>query len=152
MKTKYIKLSLILAGALLCCSQVKAETSDVDKFKVSSKVRGCEIDMKQHCQDVTPGNNREILCLMAHENKLLDSCRIGLAESAMAVQLGVATLDYAHEECGADRMKLCSKVEAGNGQLVQCFRDNKDKVSANCKNALEKVGLWDAAIEPAAGN
>jgi hypothetical protein len=153
MKNTYLTISTVLV-ALLFCVPAQAETPKeiTDRVVVVSKVEGCDIDLKQHCAGVTPGDNREILCLVAHEDKLLDKCQAGLIEAAIAVQLGVATLDYAHESCGSDRVKLCGEVKAGGGRLLNCLKSNQSQTSEQCVTALKQTGLWDAVLEPASGN
>ena len=41
--------------------------------------------------------------------------------------------------CAADVAQLCSGVEHGDGRIAKCLRDNKDKVSAECKANHEKM-------------
>lgn len=40
--------------------------------------------------------------------------------------------------CAKDRESLCGKIEPGEGRIMKCMRDNKDKVSAECKEHMKK--------------
>jgi hypothetical protein len=146
-------LALVTIVALSNFVPAKAEYPKeiVDRFSITSKIEGCDIDMKQHCRDVTAGENREILCLAAHEDHLLNACRTGLIEAAMALQLGVASLDYAHTACEKDRLGVCGNVKAGEGRLINCMRNNESKISNQCTTALKETGFWNATIEPSSG-
>ncbi len=154
MKYSVFILPLIAIVSLSSISMASAaeEKTVVDHFKVQTKINGCDIDMKQHCRDVTPGKNRQVLCLMAHEDQLLESCKIGLVESAVTLQMGVATLDYAHSACESDRVKVCGNVEIGEGRLNKCLRENASALSSKCMTALQETGIWDSLIEPSAGS
>lgn len=41
--------------------------------------------------------------------------------------------------CAKDREALCGSVEAGEGRILKCMADNKDKLSAECKEHHEKM-------------
>lgn len=40
--------------------------------------------------------------------------------------------------CAKDRESLCAGVEAGEGRIVKCLKDNEDKLSAECKSSFEQ--------------
>ena len=50
--------------------------------------------------------------------------------------------------CGADYRALCSGVQPGGGRIIACFRQHSDKLSQNCRNALETARANRAAQSP----
>ncbi|WP_295905332.1 cysteine rich repeat-containing protein [uncultured Bdellovibrio sp.] len=58
-----------------------------------------------------------------------------------ALVLGFGSLSMAHEEgpCAKDRETLCAGVEHGGGAIAKCMKENKDKVSGECKAHMEKM-------------
>jgi hypothetical protein len=52
---------------------------------------------------------------------------------------------FAHEHghgegpCAKDREKYCADVEPGEGRMMKCMKDNKDKLSPECKEHREKM-------------
>ncbi|HZV21038.1 MAG TPA: cysteine rich repeat-containing protein [Hyphomicrobiales bacterium] len=42
--------------------------------------------------------------------------------------------------CRADVEKFCASVPRGQGKVRACLEENKDKVSSDCRSALENVG------------
>jgi hypothetical protein len=38
--------------------------------------------------------------------------------------------------CQADLQTLCAGVQPGGGRIMQCLKQNRDKLSAGCKSAL----------------
>jgi len=43
------------------------------------------------------------------------------------------------QACKADVQTLCAGIQRGDGRLGQCLKDNAEKVSAPCKQALSEV-------------
>lgn len=41
--------------------------------------------------------------------------------------------DHKEGPCKMDREKFCKDVRPGEGRIVKCLHENKDKVSAECK-------------------
>lgn len=63
----------------------------------------------------------------------------------IAVSLGIAAPGLAQtgpvaKACAADIQKLCPNKGHGQGQTRQCLEDNRDKVSAACRQALDTTG------------
>ncbi|ASD63946.1 cysteine rich repeat-containing protein [Bdellovibrio bacteriovorus] len=44
-----------------------------------------------------------------------------------------------NDVCAKDRETLCGTVERGEGRVLKCMMDNKDKLSADCKAKFEKM-------------
>lgn len=40
--------------------------------------------------------------------------------------------------CAKDRETLCGNIEPGEGRIMKCMQDNKDKASAECKEHMKK--------------
>ena len=53
--------------------------------------------------------------------------------------------------CGADYRALCPGVQPGGGRIIACFRQHADKLSQNCRNALETARANRAAQSPSSG-
>lgn len=43
------------------------------------------------------------------------------------------------EACKSDISAYCSDVEMGEGRVLKCLKENRDKLSEECKTALKKV-------------
>lgn len=41
--------------------------------------------------------------------------------------------------CAKDRETLCGNIEHGDGRVMKCMDENKDKLSAECKEHREKM-------------
>lgn len=144
-----ITLSTFLFALSLVTSTVQAEgeklRSKLSKgtLTISAEVKGCDADAKKYCPGLEPGTQKSFLCLMAYEDNLSESCKLGIVEAAMAIRMGAAAINYSVSACEADADKYCLDVKPGEGRLVNCIKKNQNNVSNACITALKETGLWN---------
>jgi Cysteine rich repeat len=64
-----------------------------------------------------------------------------IALSAACAVFSVAAQQRdAMKACQADVKTYCANVERGDGRLAKCLKENEDKVSAECKAQMQKMG------------
>jgi Cysteine rich repeat len=83
--------------------------------------------------------------LFINPNRGLDmSTHITLLTIALAAACASFTAAAQHRDamkvCAADVKALCANTERGDGRIAKCLRDNQDKVSADCKVQMQKMG------------
>ena len=152
MRIFYKKICLLLLSVLLISLTSHAEESGkplAEKLKegkitINSSVKGCDEDIKEHCDGL--GNNAQkiFMCLAAYEDQLSLECKTGILEAAMSVRMGAAAIEYSIFACEADADKHCLDVEPGEGRLINCIKANESNVSQECVTALKETGLWEA--------
>ncbi len=108
---------------------------------VESVVKGCEKELNTYCSQVTPGQGRGLACLYAHNDKLSGQCEYALYDAAVQLERVVAALSYVANECRDDLKSYCSGVQPGEGRIMECMEQNKDKLSERCRGAISDVGL-----------
>ncbi|UXR63763.1 cysteine rich repeat-containing protein [Bdellovibrio bacteriovorus] len=71
----------------------------------------------------------------------------------VTVMLCFGMMSHAEEAtsnaCAKDRETLCGNVEPGAGRMMKCMRDNKDKLSAECKAHHAKMKSHMKAVKEA---
>ncbi|MFW2367838.1 MAG: cysteine rich repeat-containing protein, partial [Desulforhopalus sp.] len=102
--------------------------------------KGCEEELSSYCKDVTPGEGRILACLYAFEDKLSSRCEHALYDSMAKLSRTLTNFSYATGECAEDMVSLCSETVVGEGRVLDCLKQSKDKVSKQCFNALVEVG------------
>ncbi|HBH26490.1 MAG TPA: hypothetical protein DDX54_03715 [Rhodospirillaceae bacterium] len=143
---KRFAITLLAACALAAPALATDEKRPVvvrDHYVITTPITGCARDMNRWCRHVTPGANRPLLCLLAHEDKLTERCELGILEAALANEVASGTLGNAYGACETERATLCGNVEVGEGRLARCVRENEAKISAACTAELKRTGLWD---------
>ena len=103
--------------------------------------RDCKGEIARYCGNVSPGVSRILACLYAHNDKLTAACGFVLIDGSAELDRTIANLAVVVKGCRTDLKAYCSKVRPGESRLMDCLSENKDKVSAGCKEALKSGGL-----------
>jgi len=142
-------LTSILFTLLLVSGSAQAENETLRNklskgtITISAEIKGCDNDAKKYCPGLAPGSQKAFLCLVAYEDNLSASCKLGIEEAAMAVRMGAAAIDYSVSACEADADKYCLDVKPGEGRLINCIKQHQSSVSNACITALKETGLWN---------
>lgn len=120
-----------------------AEKLQEGDLVITSSVRGCDEDIKQHCDGLGDNADKVFMCLAAYEEQLGPDCKQGILEAALSIKMGAAALDYSISACEADADKHCLDVQPGEGRIVSCIKANESRVSKECITALKETGLWE---------
>lgn len=144
---KYLTLSagfLFVLSLNACAGPGTKETGNaaaLEQGPVETFLAGCSSELNTYCGDVTPGDNRLLACIYAHEDKLSGRCEYALFEAVDQLERAVTALSYAVSECEEELDKFCSNVAVGEGRLLACLEKNDASVRAGCKQALKDVGF-----------
>src|SRR3954468_11519445 len=85
----------------------------------------CRSDVQKLCKGVQPGGGRIAACLKQHESEILPGCRQNIAKAREEVK-------EIADACKADAQTLCKGVRPGQGRIMRCVDEHKDKVSSAC--------------------
>ena len=141
--------STLIAASLLISGAASAEGEKlVDKLADATvafnvQVDSCNADAAKLCPGLPLNSKKSFMCLMAYEDNLSTTCKIGIVEAAIALEVGMMAIDYSIQSCEADADKYCLDVEPGEGRIVSCLKKNEAKLDAQCTAALKETGLWD---------
>jgi cysteine rich repeat protein len=111
------------------------------KGLVETVTDGCQKELDTYCKGVTPGEGRILACLYAFGDKLSNRCEYALYDASAQLERAINAVTYAATECHDDLMSFCSGTQPGQGRLLDCLGQKKDKVSDRCKRAISDVGL-----------
>ena len=130
---------MTISSAAFAESEIAKKAIAKADAMVDTVMDACDTDLKKYCSQVTPGEGRLVLCMMAHEDKISDQCFGAMFDAADGIEFFVSDLKRAADVCESDIEKLCDKVEPGKGQIAQCLVDNKAKVSPDCGAELADI-------------
>lgn len=145
LKQNVLIAGLCLALSLNACAgakkkDVESSATPAPRGPVETFLQGCKTELETYCKGVSPGDNRLLACIYAHEDKLSTRCEYALYDAAAQLERAVASLSYVAAECDDDLEKHCANVEVGGGRLLACLDRHEKNVSGRCKQALKDVG------------
>jgi len=135
---KWLMSTFVLCAALCALGMSAWAQQDVQSLK-ATVVKACEKDLKTYCSQVTPGEQRLLACVYAHEDKLSDSCTYALYQASIALDEIAQTVEYIGTSCHVDMQVYCRDVKVGKGRMLACLKDHESMVSEGCRTAVHDV-------------
>lgn len=114
----HLRIAIAASTALIAFSAAGAEEREGH--------HACHADVQKFCKGVQPGGGRIAACLKTHESELSPECKERIAEAREEMK-------EFHEACKQDVESLCKGVQPGQGRIMFCLSEQKDKLSAGCK-------------------
>jgi len=131
-----LPIAAFAAGIALASSPASAEDD-----LVATVQNGCKQELAEFCGKVTPGKQRVLACLYAHEDKLSGRCEYALYDAAAQLQRALGALSYVASECRTDLETHCANIEPGGGRLAACIKRNEAALTPRCAQAMKDVDL-----------
>lgn len=102
-------------------------------------IAACGDDVKKFCGQVTDGEGRIMLCMMAHEDKVSSKCDVALYEASRNLERALNRIADAADACWPDIEKNCSNIAPGGGQIAQCLRAKNASLAPACQAVVSKL-------------
>ena len=97
------------------------------------EMRGaCRADLQKLCKGIQPGGGRLVMCLKQHESEVSPGCREEMAEAKKEFK------EFA-EACKGDAQTFCKGVQPGQGRVLRCLAENKEKLSSGCRSEIAEA-------------
>lgn len=109
----------------------------------------CGKDIGQFCKQVSLGGGRIQQCL--EKSAASATCKTTLADLRTLVQKRAAARAAVPRVCDTDIRRMCSGVQAGDGNLMECFYKTKAGVSPQCRQAIADAG-YEVGLAPTTSN
>jgi outer membrane protein OmpA-like peptidoglycan-associated protein len=137
-----------LAAILLAWSQsTDAQTigyaEAIDQFALS-----CSKDIARFCKQTNLGGGRIQRCLDQNQGAVSASCKANLSSLQELLQKRAAARTAVLRVCDADIRRMCTGVQMGDGNLMECFYKAKRSMSAQCQQTVADAG-YEVGLAPA---
>jgi Cysteine rich repeat len=125
---------IMLKPTSVACLLVIAALSTVSAAQAEEKegAGACRADVQKLCKGVQPGGGRIAVCLKQHESEISPGCRENIAKAREEVK-------EIADACKADAETLCKGVRPGQGRILHCLDEHKDKVSSACSAKMAEA-------------
>lgn len=99
----------------------------------SAEESSCAQDIKKFCTDKNQSKAELIVCLKKNESKLSPKCQ---EKTKQFGQDFIKRIGELRSGCGDDARKFCANIKPGGGAIMNCLKENKNKISEKCKKLL----------------
>ena len=96
----------------------------------------CGEDTKSFCGNVSRGEGKLFLCMMAHEDKISIKCDYALYAATRNVGRGLDRLVDVADACWSDIESKCANSAEGPRHVAQCLKEQSASLSPGCRAAI----------------
>jgi outer membrane protein OmpA-like peptidoglycan-associated protein len=100
----------------------------------------CGNDIRRFCSKINLGGGRVADCLEQNWAKVSPNCKGTNAVVRDLITKRAAARRAVPRLCETDRLRLCSGIQEGDGNLLECFEKTKPNVSAACRQGIADAG------------
>ena len=138
----------VLAFAILGCTAGSAVAQTIGYADaIDQLAMSCGADIGKYCKNEALGGGRIRQCLLANQGKVSARC-IGSVNALTALlEKRAAARASVMRVCDLDIKRRCSGVQAGDGNLMECFYKTKENISPACQQAVADAG-YEVALGP----
>ena len=94
--------STFITCIVLCCLTTLAWAQKDGQSLRDTVIKACKSDLKTYCSKVTPGEQRLLACVYAHEDKLSDQCTYALYQASVVLEQVAQAVAYVGKSCNGD--------------------------------------------------
>ena len=142
MRSLKSQLFAVASASLLLSVAVSAQAQNLEA-RVDAAVKklqaACANDVKSYCGQVSPGEGRLVLCMMAHEDKVSNQCEFALFEASRNLERALDKVEMAADACWSDIEKNCAGTAIGGKRIIQCLTEKKASLQQSCQAVLSKI-------------
>ena len=151
-----------LACALPLLVASASASAQVTPAQQRAITANCRSDYMSHCSSVPTGGRPALMCLQEHVAELAPSCQTAVkatmsapaaaaapaapaAPGAPGARAPLPALTLREEaqlmrrSCGSDFQSYCSNVQLGGGRGLGCLAQNEERLTPQCKGALDEL-------------
>ena len=150
-RVKFLALVLATSSLVVCAERLNAQTvgyaQAIDQFAIA-----CSKDIDKFCKTTNLGGGRVQQCLDQNEASVSATCKATISNLKALLRSRAAARASVMRVCERDILRLCSGIQPGDGNLLECFFKAQSRVSANCQRAVADAG-YDVSLgaAPASG-
>lgn len=143
-KTTFMFCALAMASLFVCAERSNAQTvgyaDAIGRFAVA-----CGKDIDKLCKKTDLGGGRVQQCLDQNQASVSASCKSTMGELRIQLQKRAAARTAVMRVCDSDIRRLCAGIQAGDGNLMECFYKARRNMNAQCQRAVVDAG-YDVSI------
>ena len=144
------KFAIVAVAATLLSVGIKQSSAQTLGYAdaIAQLAANCGSDIEKYCKKTNLGGGRVQQCLDQNQASISASCKTTMTNTSVQLQKRATARASVVKICERDILKFCGSVQAGDGNLLECFSTAKRNMSAQCQRAVADAG-YDASIASA---
>jgi OmpA-OmpF porin, OOP family len=142
---------LIYFSAIAALLVAPMQSSNAQSISYASALgrlgQTCGQDIAKYCKQVNLGGGRVTQCLEQNSAKVSANCKASAANMKALLATRSQARASVMKLCDTDIRRLCAGVQAGDGNLLECFYKAKRNTSAVCQKAVADAG-YETIVDP----
>jgi OOP family OmpA-OmpF porin len=110
--------------------------------------KACGKDIARFCKQADLGGGRIQQCLNKNQASIALACSSSMTEMQALLQKRAAARAAVMRVCDADIRRMCTGIQAGDGNLMECFYKAKGRISPQCRQTVADAG-FEVGLAPA---
>jgi outer membrane protein OmpA-like peptidoglycan-associated protein len=133
---------LMFLGVGQATAQTVGYAEAIDRLAAS-----CGKDIARFCKNTHLGGGRIQQCLDQNAGGVSAACKANLSEMRALLQKRATARAAVPRICDSDIRRICTGIQAGDGNLMECFYKAKRNISPQCQQAVADAG-YEVGLAP----
>jgi len=139
-------ISFVAIAVLLSASNGTSNAQGIGYAQALDQLgRSCGKDIARFCQKVNLGGGRITQCLEQNQAVTSGQCKTSITEMRTLLATRAQARAAVLRVCEADIRRLCTGIQQGDGNLMECFYKAKQNISPQCQKTVADAG-YEATI------
>lgn len=136
-----VRISYVAAAALLMLTSSQHVSAQSIGYAQALDRLGssCGSDINKFCKTLNLGGGRVIQCL--ESAAISGGCRTSIAATKALLTTREQARNSVLRVCDSDIRRVCSGVQQGDGNLMECFYKAKQNISPQCQKVVADAGF-----------
>jgi outer membrane protein OmpA-like peptidoglycan-associated protein len=117
---------------------------------IDQLAKSCGNDIGKFCKNTHLGGGRIQQCLDQNQAGVSAACKTNVSDLRALLQKRAAARAVVMRVCDADIRRMCTGIQVGDGNLMECFYKAKRNMSPQCQQTVADAG-YEVGLAPASG-
>jgi OOP family OmpA-OmpF porin len=141
---------LTIIAALLWLSAAPASAQSVGYAQALDRLgTTCGKEIAKFCGKLNLGGGRVTQCLEQNRGAISESCQTSVVNMQTLLRTRAQARAAVLKVCDTDIRRVCQGVQAGDGNLLECFFKAKPSISSQCRKTVADAG-YEATVDASA--
>ena len=136
-----LAVAMILFGVSVSFSTQKNPLHELNEIMIELR-EGCQLELETFCEGASSKRGQYLVCLRAANSRdmLSDHCKKVYLDVRERLKTRIPIISNALYECKEDYAAYCDDIRLGSDRVLNCLKQQNEKVSMGCITAIQEAG------------